>query len=996
MINKFTFKLDGTSLSIPPIASGNSITGTIDWGDGTTSDYINGLNSHTYDSSGTYTVTFATTDFETTMGGALAGYSTLISCELDDNLLYINGGTFYNCTNLKEVTIPYMAIVRGGAFGNSGLETVNFGSKDKNSIVALESNEASAFSGCSNLAQINYYTIDDTLVGTTNSTYFIIDSSTGTYATVYFLDSSSEEIRNIRIGSHMPGFKHINMNRDSKVVWKMALGSRVIWDLHQSKTFVEYLKISNTYNGAKFLEHDYFQTIFTDVYWVHKVDGEIVETQLYTNELDSWECETLEAYNVTSNGKTYVNYYKTPIHDGFGQHDMTITYTSPDTGNLLSIEYPVYYLKEVELLLYKTSYDWYPFRGVWAENSTEGLPSCYFKYMCTTKEGKEITDFGGTTYLYYYNTCYTFPTVKNAMYKLGENQSVSCSHVSDNYNNYNFTINVNVRKYTDSRNTNKNGNGTYYHKNIIPYSFTINYASHIAKYNSTNERHLYYFPNYDDDSIDIRVTQNITVSEDNFNTTNYSDCYDTFATTYKNTLCKNGSDSAFSNFDSKEDFSEYLKNCTFNNEPVLEDIVLDGVNISSLEPATNTKCSTFAYPYNTTTAVQVPNISTFGYIFWGDGTFDRHTFANKILIDSNATNYGQYEYDADNVESVDFEKYGSYTYGISNSKKTFTCNVTDNNVKLRAGSTLLDDGTVVPNYEDEYMFANSKQHTYADDGIYQVEITTPSGMNVGDISNSNGLTVRRNFWRFNINDSGTYCKSYSFLNSSDYSYIDGATENYLTKDNLLLCDYPLCYTTDENKNYIYARYIATDLTVGTSLGYRRCYGYNGASLNSGYETLTAMQGFRLEGLPLLTNLNINSAMINTYTTGSPLMVGFAFTSDWKYLHRLQNVSIDCAYSKFTLSSIPSYINYCNGGLTQYYGNGSKISSDNYYGTRSDMITSYSSGNNSSCTIYNNGAITLTLNDGCTDLQSIYDLSGGLPDDPSKLAVWTTTETTETT
>lgn len=43
------------------------------------------------------------------------------------------------------------------------------------------------------------------------------------------------EIRNLRIGSHMPSFKNINIQRDSNVAWTIALGSKIIWQLKNTQ-----------------------------------------------------------------------------------------------------------------------------------------------------------------------------------------------------------------------------------------------------------------------------------------------------------------------------------------------------------------------------------------------------------------------------------------------------------------------------------------------------------------------------------------------------------------------------------------------------------------------------------------------------------------------------------------------------------------------------------------------------------------------------------------
>lgn len=977
MINKFVFSYNESfSITLNPLFiqdSSNSVSGTIDWGDGSTSSYAYATASHTYNSGGTYTVTYNTQGSTKIGNGFCANNGCLISCELSDELTNICAGTFYGASNLKELNIPYMCIVEDNSCSYSGLEVVNFGSPDKKSIVNYTSNGTNAFYMCSSLKNINYYyklSISDNKI----YTYFYKTSNS------YHIIKFETEIRNIRIGSHMPSFRNIDVERESKTIWKIALGSKIIWNIYPDTSSVEFLKVSENYIGEKFLESYNTQSVLTSVYWIHEVDGAIIETYLSTSELQSWECETLEPYYYTDGDRQYVGYYQIPVGTDFGQHDMKITYKSPDTGNVLKLEYPIYYLEEVELQLEQTEYDWYPFRGLWAESSEECLPCGNLKYKCLDNNGIEIVDYLKRE-LTFFTTKYTFPIISNAQYKLGENQSVHGSYISDCHKCYDFNITVNIRKYTDERNPNKNGNSTYYHKEVVPYSFTINYTSNVQTYQKFVDRHLFLFPPYSINNIDIKISNSINVNESDFNTSSvfstddYDNGYDTFATTFYNTLCNTSTGGTFSNFSSKDEFINYLKNCKFNEENLLEDVVVKGVNISSMLPTTNVSVATTSYLGNYNSK-KIPSVSSFGYVFWGDGTFDRHTFSNKIILEY----FDEYDY-------TESEKISVYKYGtISSTTSTFTVlNIDD--TKLRNGSVISND-EIVSNFENNTIFKNRYLHSYKDDGQYTIEITTPAGMDIGETSPSMDFTDRTNFWRFDLNcqSSNDINTSYSFLDNNDYEFAkNDITGSFLQKENFILTD---LIQTDYN-GYVQASSITKEMQIGTSLGYRRCYGYRGKSLNSGYETYTSIFGFRLCGIPFLEKINFNSKMFNSYSTLTSSSIAYKFNSMLKYLQRLTEITVDLDYSKNIKYYIPelSKFTYNNGGLKQYYG-GNEIFNKISHDSLSNIVYSYESSNgNVSIVVYNNDTIKLSLNDGYTTLQAIENKSNSLPDDPHELDIW---------
>ncbi len=255
---------------------------------------------------------------------------------------------------------------------------------------------------------------------------------------------------------------------DIKKAYTKINGNLVlVWDITENN---EYLKVSESYIGQKFLERYYSQSIYTSVYWVHEVDGIITETYLSTNELNSWECTTLEPYYYTDGDKQYVGYYQTPIDSGFGQHDMKITYKSPDTGKILEIEYPVYYLEEKSFALPFTVYDWYPFRNPFAFYS---LGKSTVLYQCKDKKGKLIEDkYSVATSIT--EMAFRFPEISNAQYKFAENQTVEVYYISVALKEYTTTFKINIRPYYDTRNNECNYSGTstrikkYYYKNLSP------------------------------------------------------------------------------------------------------------------------------------------------------------------------------------------------------------------------------------------------------------------------------------------------------------------------------------------------------------------------------------------------------------------------------------------------------------------------------------------------------------------------------------------------
>lgn len=166
------------SLSLTPFSADKSTTGTIKWGDGSTSEYQYGYNNHTYEKGGEYIVTITTTDFTETCGEFCANNQYLISAELDFNITKIASGTFYSASNLVTIKIPCNAVVENGSFTNCvKLTNVMFGRYKIPSTVLLEKHGIQSFLGCTSLKNISYYTNNTELQNTVVSNYFIMNTS---------------------------------------------------------------------------------------------------------------------------------------------------------------------------------------------------------------------------------------------------------------------------------------------------------------------------------------------------------------------------------------------------------------------------------------------------------------------------------------------------------------------------------------------------------------------------------------------------------------------------------------------------------------------------------------------------------------------------------------------------------------------------------------------------------------------------------------------------
>ncbi|MGN0594817.1 MAG: hypothetical protein ACI4I6_06625 [Hominimerdicola sp.] len=227
-----------------------------------------------------------------------------------------------------------------------------------------------------------------------------------------------------------------------------------VWDTSDNAD--EYLKVYESYVGQKYVERTSNQYVYTSVYWVHYVDGVQTETYLSTYQLNSFECSTLtpQTSSTTISGETveYVSCYIIDSNAKFSEHHIKVTYKSPDTGNILSAEYSIYYLEEVGFEIGEPI-TWYPFRNLLTgENFGYGR----LNFECTADNGEKITQ----TYSQTRNTsniCYDFPGIQNADFEFGDGQSVGYTFVSSyTYREYTGNITWNIRPYSHAEN-----NATY-------------------------------------------------------------------------------------------------------------------------------------------------------------------------------------------------------------------------------------------------------------------------------------------------------------------------------------------------------------------------------------------------------------------------------------------------------------------------------------------------------------------------------------------------------
>jgi phage minor structural protein len=207
MVNRFIFYSDSSfDLKLSPICPDSSVTGTINWGDGTVTDYVYDYNTHSYSSGGTYIVTYTTTDFETIGYGTFASNKYITNATLDDGLKTIGAGTFYYVTSMSTLNVPSGAVVTASSCVGAKFTSVNFGNKKNAYTRSLTENDKNAFQDCTDLEYITIYTDDTTLQGTTNNTYFLANSDGTSYIPVKY-----EAIRTPIIITDIPKSNYITV-----------------------------------------------------------------------------------------------------------------------------------------------------------------------------------------------------------------------------------------------------------------------------------------------------------------------------------------------------------------------------------------------------------------------------------------------------------------------------------------------------------------------------------------------------------------------------------------------------------------------------------------------------------------------------------------------------------------------------------------------------------------------------------------------------------------
>lgn len=668
MVNKFIVNItsDNYYFMFHAPLTQESVSGTVDWGDGNIDTVNNSAPPmHNYSSSGEYTITFETTDFTTITGGFCANVSSVTEIYIAEGITTLPSGSFYSCYDLKKAYLPSTAVVQGQSFqGCSNLEYVSFG--DKNHLNDAENayayNNSDAFSGCTSLTTILFYSSNSFSV----SDYF--SNGSGGYITVIGTKNGSisdddNEIRDMRIGSHMPSFRHINVERDSKVIWKMALGSRVIWDLKQSKPKDEYLKVNPTLVGAKYLENYEPTAIYTEVYWVHKVNGTMTETYLSYEELNSWTCDnpTIEPKYNNDDTSSYVYTYEINQNSSFGEFDFKITYKSPDTNELLEIEYPSYYLEEV-------SFDfngiivWYPFRN-WL--TKEDFGNGILNFECRDKKGNLITDnYEIPKNCTYVN--YDFSTVKptNADFSFGESQVIPYLLVSPYTHKEYYDDSVwNIRPFYDERNTIE-----LYKKKINayePFKIGININALDYIYKLKEDKILF------DGGLDKYYTVNVgsyyeqKVPTDDSNLIASITYYDTDGTTVTNKV------------DTHVITEEEFININYDKVNIGRTFSAPIMNDNFCEHGLNYVYS--GYP------------ASVGYIYWGDNTFSYYASGVHYYFGKNTT------------DSCFFK-----------------------NINIQNGYFINSHDDMEMNYIQPFGEDNHENHLYEDDGEYDVLVTSAS------------------------------------------------------------------------------------------------------------------------------------------------------------------------------------------------------------------------------------------------------------------------------
>lgn len=473
-------------------------------------------------------------------------------------------------------------------------------------------------------------------------------------------------VKNIFINGKNP----IDRYSNGKKIVKTYRNGYIIWDVSEN----EHLKVQEDYKRQKFLESYREQSISTRVYWVHKYQGQMIETSIPLDALNSWECDTLEPYMYLNGATQYVGYYKLPAGEKFGQHNMKITFKSPETGNILSVEYPIYHLKEVSLNIGDTI-NWYPFRlALHLENF--GYGSLVFE--CNDKDFNTIRDtrnvIRNLSQIKY--NFLDLGTECNAMFKFGENQIINYNYISDyTHKSYNGNSIWNIRPYWHTENTNTLEFSAIDKQNIkdlrcTEFGININNEDKIYTedvYSLTWQKH----------------NRDISPGGEELNDiTKYGE-YQLSGYVSGSTWVAPTMETLYAAVSRKQiSSSEYLDTC-------------ESMNLSSLtESAKFYTTMKFEVPlfwneFHLNNEPQIQKYPEVGYVYWGDGTFDYYRPGNYRL------------YQDKNV--ISSQKFDEISY--QNGRK-------------------LNGNNFEPDYYHPFIKLH-QDHAYEKNGLYNVIITAP-------------------------------------------------------------------------------------------------------------------------------------------------------------------------------------------------------------------------------------------------------------------------------
>ena len=126
-----------------PLLSGGTYSGTIDWGDSTTSPLSYGNREHTYDAGGTYTITISGTTFEGWRVNNAGDKLKFIDVQNWGIFRLVSSEAFYGCTNISftATDAPIQITTLRNAFASCG----NIGNPD---FSKFNTSAVSDYQGC--------------------------------------------------------------------------------------------------------------------------------------------------------------------------------------------------------------------------------------------------------------------------------------------------------------------------------------------------------------------------------------------------------------------------------------------------------------------------------------------------------------------------------------------------------------------------------------------------------------------------------------------------------------------------------------------------------------------------------------------------------------------------------------------------------------------------------------------------------------------------------